>query len=89
MKKSILAALLLSGCTTPVIKEVPVEVKVPVNVPCVRDQRPEEVKALKDKMSKGEWNALSTDQREKLLLAQGTDRKAYGDKLYVATSGCP
>lgn len=80
----------LTGCATkqiPVTVEKVVEVKVPVSTPCVKD-RPEEVVALNRKMTREEWDSLTTDQREKLLGAQALDRKAYGDKLNVATAGC-
>ena len=79
----------LASCAGTVVEERIVEVKVPVTVECVRGQRPPEVQPLKSKMSKEEWDALTTDQREKLLLAQASDRKEYGEALYVATSGCP
>lgn len=89
MRKTLLfAPLILSACTTPVIKDRVETVKVPVTVPCVKDTRPEEVKPLKQTMSKQQWDALTLDQREKLLLGNGMARKTYGDQLYVATSGC-
>lgn len=81
--------LVLTGCTTPVIKDRIVEIKTPVSVPCVRDSRPSEVQPLNKKIARQDWDALTTDQRENLILAQAAERKAYGDELYVATSGCP
>lgn len=88
-KTPLLLAFALAGCGT-VYKDRVETVKVPVNVPCVAETgRPTEVTPLKSTMTKAEWDRLSTDQREKLLLAQGASRKAYGDKLYVATAGCP
>lgn len=87
-----LIVLLAAGCTktieVPVVKEVPVEVKVPVAQPCVSGDRPEEVQPLSSKLSREEWQSLTTDQREKLLGAQAQDRKGFGDKLAVATAGC-
>lgn len=84
--------LVLAACTktveVPVIKEVPVEVKIPVAQPCVSGQKPVEVQPLRDKVSSQEWNALTTDQRENLLGGQSLDRKGYGDRLAVATAGC-
>lgn len=81
--------LLLGACATPatIIKEVPVEVKVPVTVPCVQN-KPAEVQPVKQKLTREQWNHLTTDQREKLLGAQSLNRKAYGDSLNVATAGC-
>jgi hypothetical protein len=84
-----LACSLLAACTAnpPIIVEKPVEVKVPVTVPCVKE-RPGEVVGLRDRVGRADWDALSTDQREKLLQAQAQDRKAFGDRLTVATAGC-
>jgi hypothetical protein len=75
------------------VREVPVTVtkvvenKVPVSTPCVKD-RPEEVVPLRQRLPREDWDRLTTDQREKLLGAQAMDRKAYGEKLSVATAGC-
>lgn len=71
----------------PVIVEKPVEVKVPVTVPCVV-AKPSEPTPLRDRMDRSTWDAMTTDQREKLAQAQALDRKAYGDRLAVATAGC-
>lgn len=73
--------------TVQVIKEVPVEVKVPVHAPCVVN-RPTPPAPLRDKILPEEWRALTTDQRENLLAAQGLGRKAYQDRLEVSTAGC-
>jgi len=87
-KMLLLAPLMLAGCGPTVYRDRVETVKVPVSVPCA-ERRPEEVQPLRSSMTKEQWNALSTDQRQALLLAQGMSRKAYGDKLYVATAGCP
>lgn len=83
--------LLLGACATtkeiPVTVEKVVESKVAVSSPCVKE-RPLEVVPLREKMTRQEFDSLSTDQREKLLGSQALDRKAYGDKLNVATAGC-
>lgn len=85
----LISSLALTACQTPtVIEERFTEVKVPVTVPCVRDTRPTEVVALKDKVDLEQWNQMTTDQREKLLLAKGLDRKVYSEELYVSTAGC-
>jgi hypothetical protein len=82
-----LLALSLAGCTRTITKEVPVEVRVPVTVPCMGD-RPGAVTALIDSLSRDEWNALTTDQRANLLAAQALERKIYGDRLTDAAAGC-
>ncbi len=86
----LLAPFALVGCASnPVIEEKFIEVKVPVSVPCVNGERPTEVVPIKEQYTREEWDAMTTDQREKLLVANGLVRKSYGDKLYVATAGCP
>lgn len=83
-----LALLTTTACARTVVKEVPFEVKVPVTVPCVTG-KPQEVQALRDRMTKPEWDRLSTDQRQSLLVSQGLDRKAFGDQASVVIAGCP
>ena len=81
----------IAGCAhTPeqVIVEKPVEVKVPVPVPCVVN-KPSEPGSLRDKVDRTTWSYMTTDQREKLVGAQALDRKAYGDALTAETAGCP
>lgn len=80
----------LMGCKTtePVIVEKIVEVRVPVNAPCVAGERPAEPVALRDRIGRAEWDALTTDQRENLAQAQALDRKLYGDRITIATAGC-
>jgi len=87
MRKTFLLPLVLAACATPNVDEGTI-VKVPVSVPCLSGDRPEEIKALKETMTREEWDSLTTDQREKLLLANAAERKAYGDSLYVTTAGC-
>lgn len=88
MRKILLLSFLLAGCAKPVIVERPVEVKVPVSVPCISGTKPTEPPALRDRLSRQDWEAMSTDQRERHLAAQALDRKVYGDQLGVATAGC-
>lgn len=84
----IIIAALLTGCQTrTVIKEVPIEVKVPVAMPCM-GARPGDVTALRETMSREEWDSLTTDQRENLMAAQALARKIYGDRLTDASAGC-
>jgi hypothetical protein len=87
--RMLLACLLLSACAgrEQVIVEKPVEVKVPVTVPCVK-LKPDEPVALQTTIGRQAWDAMTTDQREKLLNAQAMRRKSFGDKLTVATAGC-
>lgn len=85
---SLVALLLLAGCTKTVIKEVPIEVKVPVAAPCM-GERPKEPTALRDKIPSETWESMPTDQRQNQLGAQAMARKAYGDKVTVASAGCP
>lgn len=90
MKWALPLALLLAACGArreQVIVEKPVEVKVPVSVPCVVN-KPSEPTSLRDRIPRDEWEAMTTDQREKLAQAQALDRKVYGDSLTVATAGC-
>jgi hypothetical protein len=88
VNKIVVLALLTAGCTSTVVKDRPVEVKVPVTVPCVKD-KPKEVQALRDQMTKERWASLATDQRQSLLLGQGLDHKAFGNKAMVVIAGCP
>lgn len=80
----------LAGCTrtVTVVKEVPVEVKVPVATPCLIDP-PAEIEALNLNVDQDHWNEMGTDQREALIGAQAIARKRYGDELSVSSSGCP
>ena len=72
----------------PVVVEKIVEVKVPVSVACRAGERPEEPVALRDRIDRNIWDAMTTDQRQNLISAQALDRKAFGDKLTVNTAGC-
>lgn len=84
------AALALAACagkSEPVIVERPVEVRVPVSVPCM-GERPATITALIDKMPRTEWDALPTDLRANLLAAQALERKLYGERLADAAAGC-
>lgn len=80
-------ALALAGCTRTVTKEVVIEVKVPVTVPCM-GEHPASVTALIESLSRDEWDAMTTDQRANLLAAQAIERKVYGDTLTDASAGC-
>jgi hypothetical protein len=84
---STLAALSLAGCTRTITKEVPIEVKVPVTVPCM-GARPSPVQALRESLSREEWDALTTDQRANLVAAQAIERMIYGNRAADASAGC-
>ena len=83
-------ALLLAGCATPktVIKEVPVEIKVPVTVPCLSGERPAEPTPLSQQFTREQWDYLSLEERQAKTLAQALEWKAFGIKLNSVTAGC-
>jgi len=82
------AALALTACQTrTIIKEVPVEVKVPVTVPCM-GARPDIVESLRNSIGRDEWDTLTTDQRENLIAAQALAWKILGWQGLDASAGC-
>ena len=88
-----LFALMIAGCATrtvdrPVIQDRVTEVQVPVAAPCREGEPPVEPTPLNRQVSREQWYAMSTDQRENLLQAQAQDRKIYGDRLTANTAGC-
>lgn len=87
----IILPLLAAGCVRtihePVVKDNPVEVKVAVSAPCM-GERPGEPVALRDRVKRADWDALTTDQREAHIGDQALGRKVYGDQLTVAAAGC-
>ena len=83
-----LAALMITGCAPQIVyRDRPVEVRVPVSAPCM-GERPDEPISLRDQLTREEWDALTTDQRENLMGAQALLRKVYGDRLTAASAGC-
>lgn len=91
MKLILIPALLLAGCAgtpPPVIVEKIVEVKVEVPVPCLSAPLPTEPVPLRDRYSYDEWTAMGTAEREALVLAQGLDRRVYGDQATSLLTGC-
>lgn len=84
----IMGLLAACGEKEPIIIEKPVIVEKAVHSPCVQGERPDEVTPVKQRVSRSQWNRMTTDQRDKLLTSNGMDRKAYSEQLYVATSGC-
>lgn len=91
MRLLVLPALLLiaacAGQPKTVIKEVPVEVRVPVRMPCMREE-PEPVVPLRDNLTREEWDALTTDQRMNLVASQAIHWMLYGLESDVASAGC-
>lgn len=87
--KALVICLPLAACAKPgaIIKEVPIEVKVPVTTPCVVE-RPIEPMPLRDQLSRDEWESLTTDQRQAILAAQAIGRKIFSDRLLDATAAC-
>jgi len=84
----LLIALTLSSCaSTPVIKEVIQTVNVPVLVECLGGLPPD-VRPLKELYNEEQWNRLTTDQRNNIIIAQALDRKVYGEQMASASAGC-
>lgn len=83
----IVAIALLGGCQTRVIyRDRPVEVKVPVSVPCAT-VRPAKVVALKEKTP--DWESNDVRQKAAHVSKQGLERQTYGEQLDAATAACP
>lgn len=76
-----------AGQPKTIVRDRIVEVKVPVPVPCLAEL-PDEVTALRETMSREEWDVLTTDQRENLLAAQALAHKAFGGRFADAAAGC-
>lgn len=76
----------LSACAHPVVKDRPVEVRVPVSQPCA-GERPAKPVALKDKVP--EWNSLDVRQKAAHVARQGLEWQTYAEQLEAATAGCP
>jgi len=88
MKRIALAALLLGGCQTETVyRDRPVEVAVPVTVPCVTT-RPQPVVPLRERVPDAEWQAMDARQKSAWVARQGLDRMTYGEDLDAATGGC-
>lgn len=91
MKRSLLAALLLSGCaTTPsvIYRDRPVEVKVPVAQPCVVGARPVAPLALNKQFTLDQWKAFDAKQKSALVSQHALELKTYGESVNGATAGC-
>jgi hypothetical protein len=87
---ALLLPLSLAACMRPdpIVEYRTVTVEIPVSVPCISPSRPTEVTPVRQRVTRAEWDAMTTDQRERLLLANGMRRKGYSDELYAATAGC-
>lgn len=84
----LLAVSLLAGCGSKTIYvDRVVEVKVPVTVPC-KSGEPDPITMLRETMSREQWDALTTDQRENLLAAQALAWRVYGWQATDVAAGC-
>lgn len=83
-----LAALSLAGCTETIVKEVPVEVKVPVAQPCAGD-RPATVTSLKRDYTDEQWDQMDPKQKAAAVGHKALERQTYGEQLNAATASCP
>lgn len=83
------AALLLAGCVHKVpVKEIETKiVERPVPVECV-DTRPDRVTPIKERYSREEWDAMTTDQRDALLHGNNARRLIYENEAEVIITGC-
>jgi len=82
-------AALIGGCAN----QAPIEKQwhqatVGVSAGCVVDP-PAPPTALRDQMSRAEWDALTLRQKANRIGAQAIYRKTYGDELATATAACP
>lgn len=88
MRQILLAALFLSGCSSPtVIRDRPTPISVPVIQKCAGD-RPTAIAPLKQRVPDAEWNALSPKQKAEMVEAQAYRRMNHSGELAAATSAC-
>ena len=78
-------ALLLAGCKT-VVQDRPVEVRVPVSVPCA-GERPDKPVPLRDRSP--DWDQLDVRQKAAHVARQGLAWQDYAEQLDAATGACP
>jgi hypothetical protein len=86
MKRAIILAVLLAGCSTPAVKERVVEVKVPV---AVQPIKPEQIPALPKPLTK---RPASTSAALDLALAKVCEFVGYAlkaDPLLRVSAGAP
>jgi hypothetical protein len=81
----------LAGCESAgtIVRDRPVEVKVPVFTPCVAGPRPAKVRPLKEELAPAEWQRLDVRQKAAAAGRKGLERQTYGEQLNAATGACP
>ena len=83
---NLFAFLVLSGCTSSIVEDHPVTVKVPVATPCA-SARPSKPVPLRDKVEN--WGTLDVRQKAAYVGKQGLEWQTYGELLDAATAACP
>lgn len=84
----LIPTLALAACSNTVYRDHPVEVAVPVHVPCAT-ARPAPVPSLQARVPDEQWNKLDVRQKAAWVGVQLADRTAYGEDLAAATGACP
>lgn len=88
MRLFVIAALALSGCSTPtIVRDRPTPISVPVIQKCA-SERPAAIVPLKRSVPDAQWNALSPKQKAELTEAQAYRRMNHSDEQAAATSAC-
>lgn len=78
-------AIALAGCShTPVVRDRPVSVSIPVPQPCVTS-RPAEPARIDD----GEWAEMDVRQKAARVGERALAWMTYGQQLYASTGACP
>lgn len=77
--------VLLAACSPTVVKERPVQVKVPVAQPCAL-QRPERPVELVQQTP--HWNAMDVRQKSAALGKWALELLSYSEQLDAATAAC-
>lgn len=79
--------LSLTACQSdPIYRDRPVEVNIPVAVPCAttRPQKPEPLAGQTP-----DWEAYDVRQKSAWVGRQALAWQTYGEQLYAATAACP
>ena len=76
----------LAACSPKVItRDVPVEVKVPISVPCAAERPSPPVPLSR---AYPNWPAMDVRQKAAAVGKQALEWQAYGEGLNAATAGC-
>lgn len=80
----------LAACGNPgtIVRDRPVEVRVPVPQPCA-SERPAKVVPLKEKIPREQWDERDVRQKAAAVAAQALEHQTYGEQLDAATAACP